>query len=262
MGNKQQKTIYRVIANASDLFISLSDPAKTVDVNLGEEVLRHIGSDAIRYQDERWIITELGFVTMAIVPRYCTRIDDALVVPGVDDRNNRGHLVLRFGAVPYHSLSGDPQRAYREAVGAAQRAARLVNYFGSRDALRQAARSAPWHLRSTASDVRRAGLCTWGVDSWLSRIGVGRLAYRTGLPRLFVRMAGGYGDRITAMTIMRLEQARKTVDIPTGLPARVPNVTKASQLQAPHQHQAGRPAIAEQTPSVSNQSMLPTFIRP
>ena len=163
--------------------------------------------------------------------------------------------------MPYHSLSGDPQRAFREAVGAAQRADRLVTYFGSRDALRQAAQSAPWHLCSTASDVRRAGLCTWGVDSWLTRIGVGRLAYRTGLPRLFIRLAGGYGDRITAMTVMRLELASQTRDIPTGLqaPAR-----GADSSRVVGSSQAGRQTIEgqvdvtpQQTPNVSNRSMLP-----
>ena len=94
MGNKQQKRIHRAIANASDLFIGLSDPARQIDTDMGQVVRQRIGSDAIRYEDERWIVTELGFVTMAVLPRYGVQVDGALVVPGVDDQNNRGHLVL------------------------------------------------------------------------------------------------------------------------------------------------------------------------
>lgn len=257
MGNKQQKRVHRAIANASDLFIGLSDPSRETDMTLGNEVAQRIGEDAIRYQDERWIVTELGFVTMAVLPRFGVRINDAVIVPGVDDHNTRGHLVLRHGAVPYHSLAGDPERAVREAENASARAARLVEYYGSREALRQAAQSAPWYLRSTASDVRRSGLCTWGVDSWLGRIGVGRLAYRTGLPRLFVQLAGSYGDRITAMTVMRMEQAERTIDIPTGLSASQSSPdarTTVGPGSAVSQH-ADEP-MSQRAPGVSNRSML------
>ena len=98
MGNKQQKRIHRAIANASDLFIGLSDPTRQIDAGLGPAVRQRIGSDAIRYEDERWIVTELGFVTMAVLPRYGVQVEDALVVPGVDDRANRPGLPTRLSA--------------------------------------------------------------------------------------------------------------------------------------------------------------------
>lgn len=258
MRSKKQQRLHRAIANASDMLISLSVPGGAHQLRSASNTAKQRGRDdyaglirsqvgtaAIRYEDERWIVTELGFVLMAVLPSHAVRVADALVVPGVDDQNQRGYLVLRTGLVPYHSLAAGPVQAERQARTAAERAARLVEHFGSREALREAARSAPWYLMSSASDVHRSGLCSWGVDSWLGRIGMGQLAYRTGLPRLFVRMAGGYGDRITAMTMMRRELVARTADIPSGLPIG-PAATTRKPVPADGDNTRAEPASFEQ----------------
>lgn len=149
------------------------------------------------------LVTECGFVTMAILPAHAVRVGEAIVTPGVDDRGQRGFLVTRDDASPFHSLAPSAALAAIEAAKARRRALALVEAFGGREALRTAAREAPWHLLSVFADTERAGLCAWGSVSFLRRFRLQRLAKSVGVPRCLLRLGGPYGDRVTAATLLR-----------------------------------------------------------
>lgn len=157
--------------------------------------------------DDALLVTETGFITMAVLPRRTVRLRDLIVTPGADDVGRCGHLVLRPGHPPFHSLQRDAMAAVDEALLNQRRAADLVAAFGDRDGLRRAARAAPWHLRSVFADTERAGLCRWGSVSFLERMRLRRVAMTVGLPRAALRMAGSYGERVTAATLLRREAA-------------------------------------------------------
>lgn len=166
-------------------------------------IIDQLNPDVVVDHSDRIIVTEVGFVTMALLPKAARYCGSLLVIPGVDDRAQRGHLVLRKGFVPYHSIAADIEKAAVEAQDAHERAAKLVEYFGGRQALKQAALSAPWHLMSQPADVDAAGLCQWGTASFLRRFGMFHIGMNVGLPRIVLRLAGSYGNRITAATLLR-----------------------------------------------------------
>lgn len=162
-----------------------------------------LGTVAVVEHDDSIIVTEVGFVTMALKVDSASRHDDFLVIPGVDDHAQTGYLVLCNGYLPYHSLARCARQAVVETQLAHHRATELVNYFGSRQALKRAATSAPWYLLSRVEDVRDAGLCEWGSNSFLRRYGLFYIAHKVGLPRFALGIAGTYGRRITAATVKR-----------------------------------------------------------
>lgn len=170
-------------------------------------IVDQLNPDMVVDHSDRIIVTEVGFVTMALLPRAARYCGGLLVIPGVDDRAQRGHLVLRKGFVPYHSIAADIEKAAVEAQDAHARAAKLVEFFGGRQALKQAALSAPWYLLSQPADVDAAGLCQWGSASFLRRFGMFRIGMSFGLPRIVLRLAGSYGNRITAATLLRQSSA-------------------------------------------------------
>jgi len=166
-------------------------------------ILDLLSTKAVVEHDESIIVTEVGFVTMALITAAASFHRQLLVIPGVDDREQFGYLVLREGYVPYHSLAYDAAQAAVETEIAHAKAEELVTHFGSKPALKLAAKSAPWYLISRVEDVSSAGLCKWGSDSFLRRHGLHTLAYSIGLPRIALRLAGSYGNRITAATLRR-----------------------------------------------------------
>lgn len=173
-------------------------------------ILDLLSPAAVVEHDEDIIVTEVGFVTMALVTAAASYQQELLVIPGVDDHVQTGFLVLRESYVPYHSLAKSAAQAAVETGIAHARAAELVAHFGSRPALKHAALSAPWYLISRVEDVSSAGLCEWGSDSFLRRHGLIRIAYCFGLPRIALRLAGNYGNRITAATLRRQKNAVTT----------------------------------------------------
>jgi len=61
------------------------------------------------------VVTNVGFVMMAIHTDRALRLDDVLVVPGIDSEGQRVHLVLSENYVLYHSACSNAVEAYREA---------------------------------------------------------------------------------------------------------------------------------------------------
>jgi len=149
------------------------------------------------------VVTEAGFVTMAIFPDCGVEGSGMLAVPGIDDEGQRGHLVLRIGLPPYHSMELDPTLAIAEAVGAAAKSDALLAAFGDKDTLCSAVKNAPFWLPSTVEDFERSGLCLWGAESFLKRLGMLRIARTFGLPRFLLKWAGPYGVRLTAAALLR-----------------------------------------------------------
>ena len=156
------------------------------------------------------IVTEIGYITMALLAGHAIYRKDLLLIPGVDEKNQFGYLVLRKEHVPYHSLAQDIDGAVAESEAAHVRAAALVNYFGDRQSLKQTAKAAPWYQLSKMEDAVNAGMYQWGTISFLQRSNICFFARHIGLPRFLVRLSGGYGNRITASTVRRVEQNTKT----------------------------------------------------
>lgn len=170
-------------------------PIDTIFERLGTKLVVHSAGDVV--------VTEAGFVTMALFPADARNCQGLLVVPGVDDRNQSGYLVLRDGFVPYHSLSTSIGRAAVDAQRAWERADKLVQCFGGKSELKHAAASAPWYLLSRYEDAARAGLCQWGAESFLRRLCMRRICKLVGLPQFLLRLAGAYGSRVTAASLLR-----------------------------------------------------------
>ena len=150
------------------------------------------------------IVTEIGYVTMALLAGYATYSKDLLIVPGVDEKNQFGYLVLRDKYMPYHSLAQDIDGAIAETQAAHKRATALLSYYGDLKSLKESAHSAPWYQLSTMEDAIDAGLCQWGTINFLERAKMGFIARRFGLPRCLVRFSGGFGTRVTASTNRRV----------------------------------------------------------
>ncbi len=166
-------------------------------------VRSRLKSHQVVVDDNEILVTEIGFVTMAVHADRAVKYRESVVVPGVDSSGVFGFLVLRENAVPYHSLSASPAEAYQESDSAHQKANALVAAYGDKNKLRAAARQAPWYRLITEQDVACSGLCRWGSESFLRRMGLLFLARRFGLPRLVLRLAGPYGDRVTAASMLR-----------------------------------------------------------
>ncbi|MGB7182805.1 MAG: hypothetical protein WBD51_12780, partial [Burkholderiaceae bacterium] len=170
---------------------------------IANRVRQHLKPEWIESEQAPAIVTNIGFVTMAILPTRATCIEDLIVVPGVDDQGHRGLLVISDGHLPFHSLALDADHAIAETKAAHQRAEKLVEHYGGRHSLRIAARTAPWHLVIKPTDIEDAGLCAWGVSSFLRRTRLRPIAMSVGLPRVVLRFAGAYGDRLTASALVR-----------------------------------------------------------
>lgn len=156
-------------------------------------------------EDNDILVTECGFVTMAIHADRAEEYGDVLTAPGVDDRGLRGFLVLRKGAAPYHSLSSDPENAYLESERAQQKASVLLAAFGDKKTLHSIAQGIPWYTLITNHDLAYSGLCSWGSDSFLRRFRLTYIANRFGLPKIVFRLAGSYGDRVVAASLLRVK---------------------------------------------------------
>jgi len=69
------------------------------------------------------ITTEIGFVTMTVLPNYACHQGAMTIVPGCDNAGNRGFLVFLASRVPFHSLAGNSCDAGAEATAAYKRGA-------------------------------------------------------------------------------------------------------------------------------------------
>ena len=173
------------------------------DAEITQAVLERIRPHQIVKQQGDLLVTEAGFVTMAIYASLAVKYGSAIVAPGIDDKGNRGFLVLRTTAAPFHSLASSSAEAFSESVSAQLKASTIVKAYGDMKKLRSAVQKASWCLMVKEEDYVRSGLCRWGTESFLERIGLLTLARRFGLPRLLLKIAGPYGDRLTATRLLR-----------------------------------------------------------
>ena len=161
----------------------------------------------IVHEDNEIIVTDVGFVVMAIYSDRAIKIKNALIVPGIDSEGLRGHLVLCDKKLPYHSFASQPEKAYLDALQAQKKASALLSNFGSRSALQQAIAKTPWYRMSTGEDFNCTGLCQWGANAFLKRHGLQRIAWRFGLPKCLLQIAGIYGERIIAAGLVRRQRS-------------------------------------------------------
>lgn len=188
---------------------STNDISKELKATTAAAVRNRIDEKYIISQSGKIIVTHIGYVTMALLSGHAIYRKELLLIPGVDEKNQFGYLVLRRDYVPYHSLAQDIEGAVAETETAHRRANNLLDYFGDKKALKQAAQNAPWYQLSTIEDALNAGMCQWGTLSFLNRAKIAFIVRHTGLPRFLVRHLGGYGNRITASTTRRLEKTQK-----------------------------------------------------
>lgn len=164
--------------------------------------------DADRQDSRSFPVTLEGFVTMAIVPQRAVRHESAIAVPGFDEKGNSGHLVLLPGARPYHSRASDPVQAIVQARTAMDKARRLEQAYGDRESLNNACRTASWFMRVTIADASAAGLCDWGIESFLRSLNVWFIARHFGLPKGAISLGGKYPRRAIAAAILRADRQR------------------------------------------------------
>jgi len=191
----------RALAHAHNQWNGLAfiQPSET----MRKIVRSYFKSHQIVYTDNEIIVTDVGFVMMAIHTDRAVKIDDALLVPGIDSEGARGHLVLRKNSLPFHSLHCEAADAYFEAQQSQQKARVLLSSFGSKNALDIAVLKTPWYAIITEQDFERSGLCRWGADSFLRRYGLNTVIWRFGLPRFLLFGAGSYGNRAIAANLLR-----------------------------------------------------------
>jgi hypothetical protein len=152
------------------------------------------------------VVTEEGFVTMALDLARAEMVAGAVVLPGYDSAGEFGHMVFRPGARPFHAREITPTSAAKAASLAHSRARRLEVHFGSRDAVRRVALRASPLLWCTLEDAQRAGLCAWGIESFLKRYHLFALTKRLGgLPKGVIAFGGSYVRRTVASAVMRGE---------------------------------------------------------
>jgi len=171
--------------------------------NMAEAVRSRLKHHQVVHSDQEIVVTDIGFVTMAVHTNRAIRMSDALVVPGVDSEGLRGYLVLYERKTPYHSFHSSAVGAFLEAERAQQKAQKILDTFGSKSALNSAVQNTPWYARITEQDFDRSGLCRWGADAFLRRYGLHSFAWKLGLPGLVVRLAGPYGKRLIAANLTR-----------------------------------------------------------
>ncbi|MEE9336040.1 MAG: hypothetical protein V3U65_18290 [Granulosicoccaceae bacterium] len=173
-------------------------------------VRNRIDDKYIVRQSSGIVVTEIGYVTMALLPGYSIYKKGLLLIPGVDEKSRFGYLVLRGKYMPFHSLAQNIDDAVAETQAAHRRATELLNYYGNIKSLKKAARSAPWYQLSTIEDAVDAGMCEWGTMNFLERTKISSIARYFGLPRCLVGFAGGFGNRVIASTSRRLEEKLTT----------------------------------------------------
>ncbi len=158
-------------------------------------------------------VTLEGFVTMAIIPQLASRHEDSIAVPGFDEHGCSGHLVLQPGCRPYHSRQSNPVQAVLQARAAIEKSRRLVQAFGDRETMERTCRAASWFQRVTIADASAAGLCDWGIESFLRSLGLWFVASRFGLPKGAIWMGGRYPRRAIAAALLRSAANRRTEQI-------------------------------------------------
>lgn len=168
-----------------------------------QAVTNRLDDKFVIHKQGRIIVTEIAFVTMALLAGHAIYKKEFLVIPGIDNNKNFGHLVLKNGFKPYHSLEKCIDKAISDAEKSHRKADRLLAFYGNKKALRHTAQAVPWYFLSKKSDAFDAGLCKWGIDSFLQRARIEFLVNRVGVPRFVLRFAGAYGDRVTAATLKR-----------------------------------------------------------
>ncbi len=178
------------------------------DPQMAAAVRSRLRSTQIVAEDGDILVTQTGFVTLAIHADQARLIGKALVAPGIDNNGQRGHLVLRDNAHPYHSRAESAARANTESLKALLKADSLLTTFGDKFTLREAAKQLPWHTLINQADCECSGLCLWGTESFLRRFGLLTIARRFGVPRALLKLAGPYGDRASAARALRDSSAR------------------------------------------------------
>jgi hypothetical protein len=84
---------------------------------------------------------------------------------------------------------------------------RLERSFGGKARMHAAVARARWSAWSTFEDAYASGLCHWGIESFLRRYGLLRIARAAGgLPKCVLWWGGGYSRRVIAATVMRQRQ--------------------------------------------------------
>lgn len=199
MFRSQQKRISLALQNARSLGIARD----RISEDCSEKVFAGLRKKQVVLTDGDVVVTEAGFVTMAVCPSRATDAGHMLAVPGVDDCGQEGYLVIRDGMPPYHSLASDPWEAIAEAQISVCKSNDLLAVFGKKSVMVDAVSRAPAFLPSTVTDFENSGLCLWGAESFLRRLGMLSLARRFGLPRFLLRLSGPYGVRLTAATMIR-----------------------------------------------------------
>ncbi len=157
--------------------------------------------------DQRIAVTEEGFVVMAVVPALRVQIGRVTTIPGFDHRGVRGWLVLGLSGRAFHSRAASAREAIAEAGAHLDRATRMEQHFGGKAQMIAAvARARLWQW-SRFEDAAAAGLCQWGIESFLRRFGLWQLAHAAGgLPKAVLWMGGGYPRRVIAATLMRKQR--------------------------------------------------------
>jgi hypothetical protein len=160
------------------------------------------------------VTTEIGFVTMTLLSSQVLIRDDLTLIRGCDDAGNRGFMVFRADRLPFHSLASNARDAVADALAAHRRADKLVAHFGGKEALKSAVSATPWHQMCIFDDTYHAGLCEWGIKSFLARYRLmRRVGPALGMPHGVMRLAGSYGERITAAALMRTQQANSMAPV-------------------------------------------------
>ncbi len=151
-------------------------------------------------------ITDEGFITMALDLRQAELHDDRVAVPGCDSEGEFGFMVFHRGARPFHSRAFTTVLAVQEAQAAGLAAERLERHFGGREGLKRAAKSASIWQWCTLDDAQRAGLCSWGIETFLRRYRLLALTQRFGgLPKGIIWFGGSYVRRVVATAVMQRE---------------------------------------------------------
>jgi len=150
---------------------------------------------------------------MTVLPTLVQFHGELTLVPGCDDVGNQGFLVFRENRLPFHSLATRARDASAEVLAAHRRADKLVAQFGDKEALKSAVRAAPWHRMCTIDDTYNAGLCEWGVKSFLARFKLRSVGVAVGMPHGALRLAGSYGERITAAALVRGQRVDSIVSV-------------------------------------------------
>lgn len=157
--------------------------------------------------DKEIIVTDVGYVTMAIHSNRAVKFGNILVIPGVDSDGRRGHLVLCEKKLPFHSLAPNAVGAYVEARESRHKAQTLLSEFGNKSAMHDAVSKTPWYALITRQDLEQSGICQWGAEAFLQRYRLQPIAQRFGVPKFILRSAGNYGERLIAARSVRCRRS-------------------------------------------------------